>query len=70
MEHVAVDCGTSGAVFTVFPAVFPIKMMSEMFPFSPQGDLHHRLKHHWWWREGSTNQNQEFGQVQLHSLGL
>lgn len=28
-----------------------------------QGDLHYWLKHHWWWCQGSTNQNQEFGQV-------
>lgn len=70
MKHVVVDCGISGAVFAVFPAVFLIKMMSEMFHFSLQGDLHHWLKHHWWWCESSTNQNQEFGQVGLHSLGL
>lgn len=38
-----------------------------MISFSHQGNLHHWLQHHWWWRKGSTNQNQEFGQVHRHS---
>lgn len=38
-----------------------------MVSFSHQGNLHHWLQHHWWWRKGSTNQNQEFGQVHSHS---
>lgn len=29
----------------------------------PQGDLHHRLQHHWWWSQSPSYQNQEPGQV-------
>lgn len=43
--------------------------LSQSISFSPQGNLHHWLQHHRWWCEGSTDQNQEFGQVQ-HRLPL
>lgn len=37
-------------------------MLDRLF-FVFQGDLHHWLKYHWWWCQGTTNQNQEFSQV-------
>lgn len=38
-------------------------------PCLPQGDLHHRFQHHWWWSQSPSDQNQEPGQVST-DLGL
>lgn len=39
IKHIVVDAGTSGAVFTVLPAVIPNKVMSDVLLFTSGGSI-------------------------------